>query len=302
MLEAFILITALSLLFSFFQWKSAKAQHLKLHAVHTKYNEEQKQMLAKTQSERRELSLLLNAFDDALLITNSQGVIQVVNEASRELCSGRALRGNTIKSAFLDQEICENIYDAIHTASPIKKKIVLNNSSFGKSQAITNSAWILDATPMPSQDDGTLHRIILRDVSNEHNTDQIKREFVANASHELRTPLAIISGYLENLIDDDVVDSPKTARKFLTTIRKHSDRIGKLIDEMLTISRLESGDPSLLTKEPFQLENILDDVIDRLNPITTKQSATINLQCAPENITILGDQFYWEQALFNLDF
>ncbi len=298
--EALILITVISLICSLILWRLLTAQNNKAQAAYSSHRKEHKGVLTKTKAERRELRLLLNAFDDALIITNSKGVIQVVNEASRALCDGRALRGNSVESAFIDKDICEHINNAINSTTPAKKKIVLTESSFGYSSTVTNSAWIIDSAPLPSQDEDTLHRIILRDVTTEHQTDQIKREFVANASHELRTPLAVISGYLENLIDDDVVDSPATARRFLTTIRKHSDRISKLIDEMLTISKLESGDGVQLSMQEFSLNDILSDITDRLAPMITAQNATINRSSRPPEIILTGDPFYWDQALFNL--
>jgi len=300
MQEALILITICSLMCSLILWRLLTAQNNKAQAAYASHRKEHQDVLTKTKAERRELRLLLNAFDDALIITNAKGKIQVVNEASRALCDGRALRGNSVESAFLDKDICDHIREAINSTTPAKKKIILTNSSFGYSDTVSDSAWILDSAPLPSHDEGTLHRIILRDVTTEHQTDQIKREFVANASHELRTPLAIISGYLENLIDDDVVDSPATARRFLTTIRKHSDRISKLIDEMLTISKLESGDGVQLSVQEFNLNDILTDITDRLAPVITAQNASINRSCRPPSITLSGDPFYWDQALFNL--
>lgn len=301
MLEVLILITLCALLCSLILWRRLIIQNNKAQATYHSHRKEHNEVLTRTKSDRRELKLLLNAFDDALIITNSEGVIQVVNESCRTLCSGRALRGNTIESAFMDREICEYINSAIQLTTPQKQKIILNDSSFGYNNSVSDSAWVIDSAPLPSQEEeGNLHRVILRDITSEHRTDQIKREFVANASHELRTPLAIITGYLENLIDDDVVDSPATARRFLTTIRKHSDRISKLIDEMLTISKLESGDGVQLSMQQFDLNEVIEDIIDRLSPMILSQQATINYACRPTQVTLSGDPFYWDQALFNL--
>ncbi len=298
--EALILITILSLICSLILWRLLTGQNNKAQAAFSSHRKEHQDILTKNKAERRELKLLLNAFDDALIITNSKRKIQVVNEATRALCAGRALRGNSVESAFLDKDICDHIHEAINSKETTKKKIILTRSNFGYSGAVNDSAWIIDSAPLPSHDEDTLHRIILRDVTTEHQTDQIKREFVANASHELRTPLAIISGYLENLIDDDVVDSPATARRFLTTIRKHSDRISTLIDEMLTISKLESGDGVQLNIQEFKLNDILTDIKDRLVPVITAQKANINCSIRPLGMILSGDPFYWDQALFNL--
>ena len=300
MSEILLIITAVSLLCSLLLWRLLTAQNNKAQVAYAKHRKEHNDILERTKAERRELRLLLNAFDDAMVITNNDGVIQIENQATKALCKGRSVRGKTVKEAFLNEEICQHIETATSSQEPTKKKLILTSSTFGNHTESNTSAWIIDVAPIPSNEEDPLHRIILKDITAEHRTDQVKREFVANASHELRTPLAIISGYLENLIDDDVVDSPATARRFLTTIRKHSDRLSKLIDEMLTISKLESGEAAQLNKEPFSLNRVLSDITDRLAPMLSTQDSSIQLNFIPENITITGDQFYWEQALFNL--
>ena len=306
-----LLVTAGSLICSIILWRLLTAQNNKALAAYASHKKEHNEILSKTQAERRELKLVLNAFDDALVIVNASGIIQVANEAASLLCEGRKLRGKSISATFLDHQICEHITTAIQNNEAVKQKIILSSSSFGKQLgklhgSIEDSAWIIDYAPLPiaatngNSTEPPLHRIILRNVTSEHRTDQVKREFVANASHELRTPLAIISGYLENLIDDDVVDNPVTSRKFLTTMRKHSERIALLIDEMLIISKLESGDGAQLNLEPFLLNDTINTIIDRLSPLVQKQHATLTTSYIPENIQLTGDSFYWEQALFNI--
>lgn len=306
-----LLITAGSLICSMILWRLLTAQNNKAQAAYATHRKEHREILAKTKAERRELKLLLNAFDDALVITNAAGIIQVANESASKLCESRRLRGKSISATFLNHEVCENLTKAIQNNEANKQKIILTNSSFGEQNSeqrntIEDSAWVIDYAPLPinvtngNSKEPPLHRIILRNVTSEHRTDQVKREFVANASHELRTPLAIISGYLENLIDDDVVDSPATSRKILTTMRKHSERLAHLIDEMLIISKLESGDGAQLNSEPFVLNETITTIIDRLAPVIQKQNATLSTSYLPENIQLTGDSFYWEQALFNI--
>ncbi len=298
-----LLITAAALICSIILWRMLTAQNNKAQAAYASHRKEHHEILTKTKAERRELKLLLNAFDDALIITNEASIIQVANEATRNLATGNKLRGKSITSAFQDTQICAIINDAILKNEPNKQKIILNNSSFGQNKTIEDSAWIIDYAPLPSSDPADpspLHRIIIRNVTAEHRTDQVKREFVANASHELRTPLAIITGYLENLIDDDVCDTPVTSRRILITMRKHSERIAHLIEEMLIISKLESGDGAQLNHAPFTLNQTFTNVIDRLTPLFQKQNATITTSYSPEFIQLIGDSFYWEQALFNI--
>ena len=86
-------------------------------------------------------------------------------------------------------------------------------------------------------------RVVIRDETDRHETEQIRKDFVANASHELRTPLSIINGYLENLLDG-VIDDPALTRKSLQTMQKHGERIARIVEDMLTLSKFESATES----------------------------------------------------------
>jgi signal transduction histidine kinase len=143
----------------------------------------------------------------------------------------------------------------------------------------------------------TRARVVLRDVTDARNLDFVRKDFVANASHELRTPLTIINGYLENLIDSEITDK-KTSLKFLNVMQKHGNRIARIIEDMLTISKLESHSDTIQIK-PFNLRACTEEVITRLNPLFEQKQATAELRF-PGNSTINGDVFYWDQILFNL--
>ena len=162
------------------------------------------------------------------------------------------------------------------------------------------TVWVIDAGPIDSELSNDLIRVIIRDATSEHQADQIRKDFVANASHELRTPLAIINGYLENLVEDDLVDDPATARRFLTIMRKHGDRIARIVEDMLLISRLESGEASNLKLKPFEFEACTHDVLERLEPVIAAQNAEVTINSETSELSIFGDRFYWTQILFNL--
>ena len=159
---------------------------------------------------------------------------------------------------------------------------------------------MIDAAPLESYIDEGLTRVVIRDVTTEYQADQVRRDFVANASHELRTPMAIINGYLENLLDDNLLEEPETARKFLETMNKHGQRISRLIEDMLVISKMESGDAMLLNLEEFRIKECVQDVCDRLEPMISKQKAVVDIDVIPEDLTIKADRFYWTQIIFNL--
>ena len=134
----------------------------------------------------------------------------------------------------------------------------------------------------------------------EHQLEQVRKDFVSNASHELRTPLAIINGYLENLLDDHLIDDPAMARRFLTIMRKHTDRISHIVEDMLVISRLESGEANTLKIEPFRFGSCVKDVLERLEHVIRNQNADMIVTIPNPDLVMQGDRFYWTQVLFNL--
>ena len=134
----------------------------------------------------------------------------------------------------------------------------------------------------------------------EHQLEQVRKDFVANASHELRTPLAIIQGYLENLLDNDLIVEPEMARRFLTIMRKHTDRISHIVEDMLVISRLESGVATVLKIEPFRFRSCVKDVLERLESVIRNQNADMIITIPDPDLVMQGDRFYWTQVLFNL--
>lgn len=130
--------------------------------------------------------------------------------------------------------------------------------------------------------------------------EQVRKDFVANASHELRTPLAIINGYLENLLDDNMLEKPDIARRFLLVMRTHTERISRIVEDMLVISRLESGAANALKIEPFQFRLCIKDILERLDPDIGNQHVEMTVKMPDPDLVMQGDRYYWNQVLFNL--
>jgi two-component system, OmpR family, phosphate regulon sensor histidine kinase PhoR len=246
---------------------------------------------------------LLDALGDAFLLVDSKANICFANRAARTFFGNRELRNRPVREAFLDPRLADALLRCLETGKPEQSRVVLpqQTSPLGDLETRGFNAWIIDAAPLSHLPAATIFtRVIIRDVTTEHQTDQIRKDFVANASHELRTPLAIINGYLENLIDDDMIDEPKMARRFLTIMRKHADRISRIVEDMLVISRLESGEVSALNIEPFRFRSCINDVLERLESMIQNQNAELEIDMPDSTLVLHGDRFYWTQVLFNL--
>jgi signal transduction histidine kinase len=142
--------------------------------------------------------------------------------------------------------------------------------------------------------------LILRDETAKHTLEKIRKDFVANASHELRTPLSIIIGYLENLIEHQIEDPQEIQRAFVV-MKKHGDRLGQIVEDLLVISRMESGQDEALRVEEFDLRECANDVVHRLSPVIVGKGADVQVVVEPPcDARLSGDRFYWDQILFNL--
>jgi len=246
---------------------------------------------------------LLDALGDAFIIVDEAANIRFANAKARELFRGRLLTGRPVREAFLDPRLAEALLQCLKTGEPVQERVVLpqQTSPLGDLETRGNNAWVIDAAKLAhGSDSAPKTRVIIRDVTSEHQLDQIRKDFVANASHELRTPLAIISGYLENLLDDGMLEEAELARRFLSVMKKHTERISHIVEDMLVISKLESGEASAIKIEPFRVRSCVNDVLERLESVISNQKATVEVMLHDENFTIHGDRFYWTQVLFNL--
>ncbi len=246
---------------------------------------------------------LLDALGDAFLIVDADANIRFANAMARDLFSGRELVGRQVREAFLDPRLAEALLQCLETGEPVQSRVVLpqQTSPLGDLETRGTNAWIIDAAKLTNSSGNIPStRVVIRDVTSEYQLDQIRKDFVANASHELRTPLAIISGYLENLLDEGMLDDSEMAKRFLSIMKKHAERISRIVEDMLVISKLESGEASAINIEPFKIHSCINDVLERLESVIQNQKAIVSVNLQQDNIILQGDRFYWTQVLFNL--
>lgn len=258
---------------------------------------------AATREEQQRHEFLLDGLSDALFLVCDDGQFCYANIAARTMFGDRSLIGLAPQEVFANARFMEVIRECETTQQPVVKRIVLSQqlSPLGSRETRGVNAWLLDAAPLPA--DFYPHariRILLRDLTAEYQSEQVRKDFVANASHELRTPLAIIQGYLENLLEDHGLRDAEQAKRFLTIMSKHTDRVSRIVEDMLVISRLESGEAAALSIEPFEFVHCVHDVLERLEHLIESQQAKIDHSRVDPTLIIAGDRFYWTQVLFNL--
>ncbi|MBL7134206.1 MAG: PAS domain-containing sensor histidine kinase, partial [Phycisphaerae bacterium] len=139
---------------------------------------------------------------------------------------------------------------------------------------------------------------VLHDVTREKEIAKMKTDFVSNVSHELKTPLASIKAYIEMLLDGEAEDD-KTRNEFYTIVSSETDRLHRLIENILNISRIESGVVKVV-KEPVSLAGIVKRVLDVAAPQAKAKNIRLTQSLAPVLYQVEADRDMIYQAVMNL--
>jgi two-component system phosphate regulon sensor histidine kinase PhoR len=139
---------------------------------------------------------------------------------------------------------------------------------------------------------------ILHDLTRVREISQMKSDFVSKASHELRTPLSSIRAYVEMLVDGEADD--ETARQeFYRIIQGETDRLGRLIDNMLNISRIEAGIVQI-EREHVDIKALIDRALGSLEPQAREKQITLIQKVADVDLSVEGDADMLYQVVLNL--
>lgn len=157
-------------------------------------------------------------------------------------------------------------------------------------------------TPVTLPDTGAGHSDILlmtfNDLTPLRRVEEMRADFIANASHELRTPLAALLGFIETL-QGPAKDDPAAREKFLAIMRGQATRMARLIDDLLSLSRIELN-AHLQPSTPLDLAPVVRQVIDGLQTLARDRGVEIKASAPAEALTVLGDRDELIRALENL--
>ncbi|MDQ1233376.1 signal transduction histidine kinase [Paenibacillus sp. SORGH_AS306] len=156
----------------------------------------------------------------------------------------------------------------------------------------------IDGVPMFEDDDtyrGML--FLIQDISNIRRLEKMRSEFVANVSHELKTPIAAVKGFAETLLGGGVQDE-QTSRAFLQIIYDESERLNRLIGDILELSKIESK-RSPLNFSPIHLQPFFDTIREMLNSSAAKKNITVDMN-VPEEMFMEADEDRLRQIFVNL--
>ena len=141
--------------------------------------------------------------------------------------------------------------------------------------------------------------VVLDDLSRLRELEAHRRDFVANVSHELKTPLAAIQGFVETMLDDEAMPEP-TQRRFLERIAVQSERLGTLVRDLLTLSRLDDTAALSLAAEPCDLSAVVRDVVADLLPLAERKPVRVVVELPPLPVPVAAERESLRQIASNL--
>ncbi|HEY3247857.1 MAG TPA: ATP-binding protein [bacterium] len=250
------------------------------------------QTVAEMSEERTKVQAIIAGMSDALLATDRRGRIMLLNRSAEDLLGVRRedVQGKPMGDVLEGHRLMAMLEDA--TTRGRVGADELPPGSLGDR--------VIEAHCAPIQ--GEAGEIagavaVLRDVTELRHTERLRRELTANVSHELRTPLTSIKGFAETLLAGAMADEA-TCRRFLTIIDSEADRLVKLVDDLMDLSRLESRRITL-ELEPVDVGELVTHTVERLRPIA--EGAHLELrEAAPRGIVVSADSDRLEQVLTNL--
>ncbi len=239
---------------------------------------------------------ILSSMVEGVLIVDRSQRIRLTNEALIKLfgLSGSPVN-RTVLEVFRKHELHHAIETALHQGDPQTIELVAGGSGGGEQMHF--EAYVAGLTPKPnSRPMAAL--VVFHDVTKVHHLEAMRREFLANVSHEFRTPLAIINGYVETLLDG-ALDDREMSTRALQSMHKNVRRLSLLIDDLLTISRIEDR-AKLLEFGPGDLRNALDHVLEHLEPNLIERDAKVEIDWPADAREAEIDARRIEQVFSNL--
>jgi two-component system, OmpR family, phosphate regulon sensor histidine kinase PhoR len=249
--------------------------------------------IAALRMEQDRLEAILRGMIEGVVVTDLAGDVVLTNARARDLLGvpeGFDVRGRPLIELARDPELAGLVHELASGAALASRDVELGGA--GRTLQV-NAARLCGA-------DGRVFGfvLVLHDVTELRRLEVVRRDFVANVSHELRTPLTAIKGYAETLLGP-AGDDRDTARRFLEVVNRHSERLGRLIDDLLTLSDLELG-RTALRLAPLAVGPAVDDVLQILAARAARAEVHLAGDVAPDATLVLADGDRLRQVLINL--
>ncbi len=240
--------------------------------------------------ERSRIEAILENMADGVIIADPRGEVRLINPAATRLLktSQQAARGASFAQVVRHHQIID-LWQACRATGQLQAGAV----------EIDRQAVFWQVIITAFQETGVLgYLIIIQDLSRIRRLETVRRDFISNISHELRTPLASLKALTETL-RDGALDDPPAAERFLGSMETEIDALTQMVQELLELSRIESGQAALRLA-PAAVAQIITPSVERLRPQAERNGLNLQVVIAEDTPPVLVDVERMQQVVSNL--
>lgn len=243
--------------------------------------------------EKSKLETVMSSMTSGVIYCDALGRIDFLNEAAgnifgveKEKAAGHPLR-SILRNLLLHEKFQESIKEGEVMSFEL-------NLFYPQTRVLQ-----VHIVPVESGGGVVGALAVFHDITGLRSLERMRRDFVANVSHELRTPLTTIKGYAETLLEEDNCRDPETVMKISTVINKEAERLTRLLNDLLNLSRIESS-KGLMKKQRVDLKNVLEEALSMMRPRALENSLKLTMEVQEEVAVVEGDPDWLLQLFIDL--
>lgn len=290
-----IIFIAISTVFAFFLSNriTKPLRQLRTQALNISKGDYSKQTSVSTKDEIGELSHTFNHMSSEIqenieALSTQKNIRDSLINSMIEGVLGLNDKRKVILSNKMADDITKSLSAPVYKdiEKQIEKTFVLKNTEFQEYE-INNKYYVIIMSYIEriQQDGRSGLVVIIRDMTNEHNLDQMKKDFIANVSHELRTPISLLQGYTESIVDG-IVTEPDEIRDSLSIVLDETKRLNRLVNELLNVARMDA-EGLTVNKEKQPIKPLLNKM--QMKYKQQAQDLELDMSLAPEMTDELWD-------------
>lgn len=241
--------------------------------------------------QNQHLKAILESMVEGIIVTDRVGHIISINHAVEQIfnITKQDSQGKLLLEVIRNNDISDIPAEVLRSGKFLSRELLLVWP--------VNKTFQIDASPVFEKGSVSGCLLVIHDVTQIRILETIRRDFVANVSHELKTPLTSIKGFVETLLEG-ALDDKENSRHFLQIINDHADRLSNLINDLLDLSHLESGELRL-EKTEVNLRDLAQDILSSFKSQLNKKSVTAKNDL-PKDLLVRIDKDKMGQVLANL--
>jgi two-component system, OmpR family, sensor histidine kinase ResE len=239
--------------------------------------------------EKEQLTSILSSMADGVITFNRDGTILITNPPAEMF----------LRYWYYEQGLSSENNDAVPSEVMELFQLAVNTEKEQVGEITAQGrTWVIIVSPLYNKRFIRGAVAVVRDMTEERKLDKLREDFIANVSHELRTPISMLQGYSEAIVDD-IAQTDEEKKEMAKVIYDESLRMGRLVNELLDLARMEAGH-ILLTVEPIEIEPYLSRVIRKFHGLAKEKGIDLSVRLETDEPIFRFDPDRIEQVLTNL--